>query len=272
MDTICIFCDNANNAKSLEHIVSESFGNKHYLMARGAVCDECNNKFSKFEDKALSNTVFVMERARLGVETKKGRNVKGKIGSLTIEGNKNFTKHLVNIKGVASENIKEFNPETGIGKLHVKSFDKSEVAASKFLLKTGLEALYTSQRELFDKYDFSEIKDFLSGKDNRNWPFLTTNVEIRKFKSIPKYSVKYKLKQCRIELKFLEIDSTTLLFKFTFGAVSMSVNLLSRNLEWIRETMAVDTRAGLYPIEYVKKAFPTPKNNLSDSNDLNTSS
>lgn len=75
----CIFCDAPNDAKSIEHIISESFGSKDYVMPRSTVCDNCNNRFSKFEDKALSNSIFVFERARLGVVTKKGKNVKGQV-------------------------------------------------------------------------------------------------------------------------------------------------------------------------------------------------
>ena len=70
---ICIFCNKENQAKSIEHIVSESFGNKQYIVERGRVCDDCNSRFSKFEGEALSNTVFVMERAIFGIETKKGK-------------------------------------------------------------------------------------------------------------------------------------------------------------------------------------------------------
>lgn len=80
----CIFCDNENNAKSVEHIVPESFGNTFYALPKGSVCDDCNNNFSKFEGKALTNTVFVVERARFGVVTKKGKNAKGKVNELIV--------------------------------------------------------------------------------------------------------------------------------------------------------------------------------------------
>ena len=72
----CIICDSEDESKSVEHIVSESFGNKEYVMQKGEVCDICNGRFSKCEQSALSNSVFVMERARFGVESKKGRTAK----------------------------------------------------------------------------------------------------------------------------------------------------------------------------------------------------
>lgn len=73
----CIFCKLESDKKPIEHIIPESFGNKNYILKNGCVCDKCNNRFSKFESIALSNTVFVMERARLGVESKKGKSAKG---------------------------------------------------------------------------------------------------------------------------------------------------------------------------------------------------
>ena len=36
----CIFHQKAMEAQSIEHIISESFGNKKYIMEKGAVCDD----------------------------------------------------------------------------------------------------------------------------------------------------------------------------------------------------------------------------------------
>jgi hypothetical protein len=242
---ICIFCDTENSATSIEHIVSESLGNKDYIIEKGKVCDECNGKFSKFENTALSNSIFVMERARFAIETKKGKSAKGKIGELEILGNENFKKGLVTFKG---EKIifNNFNPETNIGSLTVATFDKSEVSVSKLLLKIGLESMYSSRRDVFKKYDFKDLKCFLTSKTNIDWPFVNTNYEFKKFQSVPRYTDKYKLKKRRCELKYLEFDDNILLFKFKYGGVYMTINLLNRNLDWIE----------LLPNEEKKYAFP----------------
>ena len=249
----CIFCDELNEAKSIEHIVPESFGNKRYVVEKGKVCDDCNSRFSKFEGIALTNSVFVMERARFGIETKKRRNVKGKVNELEIEGDKSFRENFLTIKGLNNDNLKDFDPSTGIGHLYIESFDKSEVATSKLILKIGLESIYASRRALFDKYDFKELKDFLTSKNNNDWPFLTTDFEINKFESVPKYFDKYLLKKNHCELRFLEIDEETLLFKFKYGAISMTINLLNRNLKLAREMMNQDSKAMLYPEHFRKK-------------------
>lgn len=249
----CIFCDKENEAESIEHIVPESFGNKVYVMKKGEVCDTCNGKFSKFEEKALTNSVFVMERARFAIITKKGKNVKGEIKKLIIEGDKNFREKYINVTGIDEENMIEFNPTSGIGYLLIPSFDKSEVSTSKLLLKIGLESFYHSQKTLFKKYKFTDLKDFLTVKNNKPWPFLTTDFEIQKFYSIPRHNDKYILKQKHCELKFVEIDKNTLLFKFKFGAIAMTINLLNRNLNWIEENLKLDKKSMLYPEHFRNK-------------------
>ena len=110
--TKCIICDSKNDSKSIEHIIPESLGNQHYTLEKGELCDKCNNLFSKFENKALSNSVFLMERARFAVKTKKGKTAKGKIDNLEIEGNKKFKKNHVEIKGLNNDNFKNYNPKS----------------------------------------------------------------------------------------------------------------------------------------------------------------
>ena len=249
----CIFCDTNTESKTIEHIVSESFGNRTYVMQKGKVCDVCNGRFSKFESTALTNSVFIMERARFGVQTKKGRNVKGKVNDLIITGDIEFRPTYLSIQGLNEENLKDFDPSTQIGHLVVDSFDKSEVSTSKLLLKIGLESIFTSQRCLFNKYDFKELKDFLTTKSNTDWPFLTTDFEASKFHSVPKFIDKYRLRQCYCQIKFLEIDENTLLFKFKYGAIPMTLNLINRNLDWIKKNLAQDKKARLYPEHFRNK-------------------
>jgi hypothetical protein len=261
----CIFCDNENSATSIEHIVSEAFGNKTYVAQKGSVCDECNNKFSNFEGAALTNSVFVMERARHGIATKRGKNAKGKIDGLEIEGHEEFEKYRITIKGLSEENFSEFNPETNTGKLYVKSFDKSEVAGSKLLLKIALSSIYKSQRDLFKKYDFSALKEFVTAKNNIDWPFLTSDFEIKKFDSIPRFTDKHNLTKIRCSLKYCELNEDTLLFKFKYGSIPMVINLLNRNLAWIEEYIANDPNVCVYPEHYKRKTraikSTTPKQN-----------
>lgn len=243
----CIICDQENESNSVEHVVSESFGNKDYVMQKGEICDICNNKFSKFENKALTNTVFVMERSRFGIMTKKGKNVKGKVKELEIEGDEDFKSGHLSVKGLSADNFKDFDPVTKTGKLHISSFDKSESATSKLLLKTGIESIYKSQRKLFDRFNLQDLKDYLTVASNSDWPFIVTDFEISKFQSVPRYTDKYNLNRKHCYLSFLEIDSETLLFKFQYGAISMVINLINRDTGWIEDYYEQDNSIDINP-------------------------
>lgn len=243
----CIICDKENQSKSIEHIVPESLGNKDYVMRKGDVCDTCNNSFADFEKKALANSVLVMERARFGTPSKKGKTAKGKITNLEIEGNKEFKKNLIYVKGLNSDKFKDFNPTTKIGKLYVPATDKSASATSKFLLKMGIESIYKSQKEIFNKYDFSELKKFLKGEGNTDWPFVIDDFEIGKFNSIPRYTDKFKLKNNNCFLTINETSSETVLFKFKYGVIHMLINLIGKNIEWIESMHKVKKDIDIQP-------------------------
>lgn len=259
----CIFCDNENEATSIEHIVPESLGNEKYVIEKGKVCDVCNGKFSKFEGTALSQSILIMERARFGVKTKRGKNVKGKLNDLEIEGNKNFEKQLITLTELNKDNFEDFDLTTKTKSIHVASFDKSEVATSKLLLKIALESLFTSQRKIFTKYNFVELKDFLQNRNAKDWPFTITDYEENRFISIPRFTEKHLLKKNHIELKYFEKSHTELLFKFKYGAVPMTINLLNRNLNWIADLLQKDKDTGIYP-EYFKNKLPNVSGIPSD--------
>lgn len=252
--TTCIFCMESSDAKSVEHIVSESLGNDFYIMPIGSVCDSCNAKFSKFEGKALTNTVFLMERANMGVITKKRKNVKGRIENIHIQGDPQFKKNHVFIEGLQKEDILKFDQNTKELQIKIKSFDKSEEAAAKLVLKMALEALFKSQKKnIFDKYNFDELRAYVLGKNNKPWPFALTNYEPKKFSSIPKYQDKYELKRRGIQLQISELNSEVLLFRFNYNGIQMVINLLNRSSAWLDEFIANDQLIQINP-ENFKKA------------------
>ena len=248
----CIFCDEENEAKSVEHIVPESLGNKDYVVEKGAVCDNCNARFSKIEGKFLQNSVFAMEKSRMGAVTKKGKPGKGKIGSIEVEGDEEFKKQHIKIKGLDESNM-EYDPSTGTVKVKVASFDKSEGASSKVFLMMGLESIYTSRRRLFEEFDFSELKAHLVGTDNKDWPFITASKTIGNFMRIPTNNPRKKLEAIRCELHYRKHCEDVLLFRFQYGAVAVIINLLNRNTGWIAEYSDSFSDVQIFPEHYRKK-------------------
>ncbi|MGP2550117.1 HNH endonuclease [Mucilaginibacter rubeus] len=248
----CIFCTKTNTAKSIEHIVSESLGNTTYLMDRGAVCDDCNKKFSNSEREALSSTIFLMERARMGVPSKKGAPASGQLGGFGIQGSQNLVKNLIFLTGLKEEDLVDWDADKKTFTLKLPTFEKNEVAVSKTLLKIGLEALYTSQRKLYKKHDFTELRQFLDNTNRIDWPFIVSDDEVGSFESIPINYQKHQLSKFRCKLLYQETNDKVLLFKFSYGAVAMVINLLNRDLLWMEQyqTNKYDT---IYPIHFRTK-------------------
>lgn len=77
----CIFCHkDSMGSKSVEHLIPESLGNKHHVLPKGYVCDECNNYFAvKIERELLEQPYFKSMRFRNEILTKKGKLVKEKM-------------------------------------------------------------------------------------------------------------------------------------------------------------------------------------------------
>jgi len=117
----------------------------------------------------------------------------------------------------------------------------------------GLETLYKSQRMIYEKYNFSELREFIINRDTYDWPFIDSLFELDNFKSISTYYDKYLLNKIHCRLQFRKYDSKTLLFKFIYGGVEMMINLLNRNLDWIGELSIKESKMALHPEHYRKK-------------------
>lgn len=249
----CIFCEQEVKINSEEHIVPESLGNEKYILQNGAICPDCNNKFSKFENIGLTKTVLGFERARLGIKSKKGNPAKAKTGEIEVEGNPNFQKDLVTLKGLSEESVQNINPEDSTFQVIVPGFENSASATSKLILKIGYESIFQSQYKLFENYDFSALKDHLLNKNNKDWPFMTSKLLLNSYKSIPTMHDKYLLKKISCILQYSEVNTECLLFNFKYGGISMFCNLINRNMEWVSPYLKQDANAQVYPKHSMKK-------------------
>ncbi len=242
----CIFCSKPVENSSLEHIVPESLGNEHYTLALGAICRSCNNSFSDFEGKALGKSMLGFERARLGIATKKGNAAQAQSHNIKFVGNKSFKKNFVTVSGIEEKDIEEIT-EDGQLKVRILDFDKSDMATAKLVLKIGMESIFQSRRRLiYNKYDFTELKEHLTKVNNENWPILT----IRKpdgFISVPRFMDNKRLKQIGCEILFKEIDQETLLLCLRYSVLYYVVNLRSRSIAWAAAFMKAEEMAQLYP-------------------------
>lgn len=248
----CIFCENDFFESPIEHIIPESLGNEWYLLPKNTICATCNTRFSAFENKAIYKTHLGFIRIKNGIQTKKGKPSKFEINNIKGTGHPSFKKNKIKLEGMLPTDMHSFNPQNGSYKITIPDFDKSEMATSKFLLKMAYESLYKSQRKLFDKYDFSEIKNYLTKTSNKNWPFITSHNKYYNFKSIPSYSDKYNLGKIYCSLGISEISKNTLLFNFQYDYLNLTINLNGRDYFWSKLYFENDPSTSLYP-RYLKK-------------------
>src|SRR5690348_4635250 len=101
----CIFCTTDSTGSPVEHIVPESLGNDYYVLPSGVVCSACNNRFSKWENKAIRETMLGFFRIRNAVKTKKGNPSSMKIGNLSAEGDADFKKDIITFYGMEQKDI-----------------------------------------------------------------------------------------------------------------------------------------------------------------------
>ena len=70
----CIFCKTTDgNFRSVEHVIPESLGNETLFLPRGYVCDKCNTKISKLEQKFVNSVPMAGLRIFVGSVGKKGK-------------------------------------------------------------------------------------------------------------------------------------------------------------------------------------------------------
>lgn len=65
--TECIICQQEHRSETVEHIVPRSLGNIHYVLRKGLVCSNCNNRFARFEHEVVTSEPFMRRRLKLGV-------------------------------------------------------------------------------------------------------------------------------------------------------------------------------------------------------------
>ncbi|NNF34766.1 MAG: hypothetical protein HKN68_11680 [Saprospiraceae bacterium] len=67
MSATCIICNQVHYNETVEHIIPGSLGNEYYVMPKGEVCYQCNNRFARVENKVVSSHVFMDERKKYGL-------------------------------------------------------------------------------------------------------------------------------------------------------------------------------------------------------------
>lgn len=250
----CIFCHTEINKQSIEHIVPEALGNKFYLLFN-EICSNCNNNFSSFEKSAVTSGMLLIERANSGIKTKKGKNAKGVVDNKKLNADSNFRKGVVEIDDDDLDKFIFHDDNTGTSEFRLNRYDGNDVSRSKMLLKIGFESLYKSQNDIFKKYDFKNIKDYLLNKDLADWAFVVYYYKNEKFESIPRFTDKYRLKKIKCSLSYLEFNDEILLFDFQYANFKAIINLINRDFHGLWSIWIMMQLMQVYILSILKARF-----------------
>ena len=172
---LCLFCNSEGPYSTVEHIISESLGNKHLLL-EGQVCDTCHNYLgTKVEEYVLRRSPIGWWRVHAGIKTKNGkppsfafaqpaknkgvfpdrhhRNDDGVEFSISEEGEKNFfIQKSEMLEDVENGRKSDFKLVLTPKMLHMMG---------RFLGKSGLEMLARDHPDLARSSRFGEVRSFV---------------------------------------------------------------------------------------------------------------
>ncbi len=168
----CIFCKEiSDSSRSVEHIIPESLGNTQHILAKGIVCDRCNQYFARKLEKPILEYPYFEHLRHLGnIESKKGRipSIKGIIGGEQVDIRKDkFGNRILNL-----EDPKKFEGIMSgkINMLIAPHFDdppEQDKLISRFIAKVAIETLadrfYPHEgwnEEIVDKEELNELRHY----------------------------------------------------------------------------------------------------------------
>jgi hypothetical protein len=247
----CIFCkQNSENAKSVEHIIPESLGNKSHVLEKGIVCDKCNNYFAtKIEKNVLEQSYFRSLRHRNDIVNKKNKLPKEfgfiahpKGGKIEII-NKYNNQIEINID---SQEIYNLIKEQKVDKLYFPILtepEKDNIYLSKLLGKIALEAL--AQRvstvenwneDFIDHEGLDDLRNYVRFGKGKFWEYKQRKVyeENDGFKDISNPQ-KPDIYQTLHEYDFLYIDNKYLFFICIIMGIEYTINMVESTLELYNE-------------------------------------
>lgn len=253
----CILCDGNGPFSSEEHIVPHSLGNDILILPKGWLCDKCNNICSSFETRVLSNSIFGLERCRLGVITKKLKPARASLSGITWFAEPTLAKNIVSAEA-EWDKVPIFS-NSNYNKLPILVHGNTDRDIARMLLKIGLEllAFYNTYENISCNYNEAK-RAILSNTDNL-WPYFIIQSKefklklISVFHNIPDYH--HSIKQLGFDLFLYALDDHQVLF-FEYGYVFTGISVSSPSTDWIK---ALDEWGALYvgcPIEYSHLSSP----------------
>jgi hypothetical protein len=235
----CILCDVGSSFTSQEHIVPESLGNDILVLAKGWVCDACNNICSSFENKVLLNSIVGVERCRLGVMTKKKKPASAITSNISWFAEPFYSHNVLSAKADWRTAPVLSNKDFSQGKILLLLYDETCLDIAKLLLKIGIEILEpVIKSELFKrKIKLTSAKQHILGIDSTPWPYFILRSDAAEkhlvsiFNELPEIH-SYILSR-GFDIYLHQINKDIALF-FNYGDFKSAILLTSRLTNWSR--------------------------------------
>lgn len=236
---VCIFCEGTGPFTSEEHIVPHSLGNDLVVLARGWVCDNCNNIFSAFESRVQLTSILGVERCRMGVVTKRKRPAHSIVHGVSWFAEPTRPPNYVTAEA-AWETIPVLLSEDGsMGKWVFPLHDDGNADIARLLLKIGIEVISPMLRCRGDTvtYDITSAKTHLLHHTDTPWPYfvLLDREAVSRLTSIfAELPDEHEyIQSCGFDIFLYEVDGNPVLF-FGYGAFFAAICLSSRDTVWRR--------------------------------------
>jgi hypothetical protein len=233
----CVLCQQNGPFSSREHIVPESLGNDILSLAKGWVCDSCNNVCSGFESRVLSSSILTMERCRLGVITKKHKPATGQLHGVRWFSEPNAPLNVLSDEADWSRIPAIWNSKGSSATLAIPPHDSSNRDICRLLLKMGVELLSVVHLGRGSAVDLRAAAGVVLGRDDRPWPYFVLRTSTSPpaaasvLSSMP--DVHEYVLECGFDLFLHESEGHEIVL-FKYGHFLAAASLTSRETNWVR--------------------------------------
>ncbi len=233
---ICIFCGRPEPFSSVEHIVPHSLGNDLLALARGWVCETCNNIFSAFESQALNNSILGVERCRLGVLTKKRKSARSDVHRISWFSEPELPINVLSAEAQWDKMPMILSSDGDSGKIVFPVHDDSCYAIARLLLKMGIEIVAPCLPENSQGFNrFQLATQYVLGLANSPWPYFlirTNGVDSRLVSVLASLPEEHEyMLACGFDV-FLHQVEEDIVFFFRYGEFRAGICLSSRRTSW----------------------------------------
>ncbi len=233
----CILCNEGSSFTSKEHIVPHSLGNDILVLAKGWVCDNCNNICSAFENRVLFESILGVERCRQGVITKAQKPARAITENISWFAKPAYPPNVLSVEADLASTPVFWSKDLSHGKAILLLHDETCLVIARLLLKIGVEILEPvfQSGSLEFHCDLQAAKRHILGTDQTLWPYFVLRSDaagkhmVSVFNELP--DVHSYVLSCGFDIFFHQIDDEIILF-FNYGHFKAATALTTRVPNW----------------------------------------